>query len=351
VQVRSREEILATLDENGRLDGMPFMPEMLPYCGQTLRVSKRAHKTCDTIYQSGGRKLERTVHLAESRCDGSAHGGCEAACLLFWNEAWVKPIAAPAVAPTRSAARGCTEQQLMAATSTDSDPERGIKYSCQATELLNATKPLSPFNPRQYIEDYRSGNSDLSTLLRGAFYRLSALAVRRSERVGRRLGIGDGISKRLMASYDRLQRVLPYGVPYPRRTGSIPKGHKTPQSQTTPIRPGAWVRVKSYEDILATLDTDNKNRGLYFDAEHVPYCGKELRVRSLVNQILDERTGFMLHFKNPGIILDSAVCQGTYSDKRLFCPRAIYPYWRAAWLTPLEDAKADHAAAASGRVA
>src|SRR4051794_26168577 len=29
VQVRSREEILATLDENGQLDGMPFMPEML----------------------------------------------------------------------------------------------------------------------------------------------------------------------------------------------------------------------------------------------------------------------------------------------------------------------------------
>ena len=46
------------------------------------------------------------------------------------------------------------------------------------------------------------------------------------------------------------------------------------------------------------LDGNNKTRGLYFDAEHVPYCGKELSVRSLVNQIIDERTGYMLSGHN-----------------------------------------------------
>ena len=34
VEVRSPEEILATLDENGELDGLPFMPEMLAWCGR-----------------------------------------------------------------------------------------------------------------------------------------------------------------------------------------------------------------------------------------------------------------------------------------------------------------------------
>ena len=29
VEVRSREEILSTLDHNGKLDSMPFMPEKL----------------------------------------------------------------------------------------------------------------------------------------------------------------------------------------------------------------------------------------------------------------------------------------------------------------------------------
>jgi len=37
VQVRTKEEILATLDLNGRLDELPFMPEMLQYCGMTMR--------------------------------------------------------------------------------------------------------------------------------------------------------------------------------------------------------------------------------------------------------------------------------------------------------------------------
>jgi hypothetical protein len=70
----------------------------------------------------------------------------------------------------------------------------------------------------------------------------------------------------------------------------------------------------------------------------VPYCGKEFPVRSLVNQIIDERTGYMLRFKSPSIILENVVCQGTYSDNRMFCPRAIYPYWRPVWLRPVERA-------------
>jgi hypothetical protein len=30
-----------------------------------------------------------TVHLSDLRCDGSAHAGCQAGCLLFWKEAWL----------------------------------------------------------------------------------------------------------------------------------------------------------------------------------------------------------------------------------------------------------------------
>jgi hypothetical protein len=106
------------------------------------------------------------------------------------------------------------------------------------------------------------------------------------------------------------------------------------------------VRVKSYPEILATLDSDNKTRGLYFDAEHVPYCGKEFPVRSLVKQIIDERTGRMLRFKSPSIILEGVYCQGTYSDDRFFCPRAIYPYWRPVWLKPVERVQGEGDAAA-----
>ena len=68
------------------------MPEMLEYCGKTLRVGKRAHKTCDPALGIGGRKMSSTVHLENIRCNGAAHDGCEAGCLIFWKEAWLKPL-------------------------------------------------------------------------------------------------------------------------------------------------------------------------------------------------------------------------------------------------------------------
>ena len=92
VEVRSEQEILRTLDEDGKLDGLPFMPEMLGFCGQRYRVRARAHKACDTIDWQQYRRMENAVHLEELRCDGSAHGGFQAGCLLFWKEAWLRPV-------------------------------------------------------------------------------------------------------------------------------------------------------------------------------------------------------------------------------------------------------------------
>src|SRR4051794_621779 len=101
VEVRPKEEILATLDANGELEGMPFMPEMLAHCGQRFQVYKSAHKTCDTVFPVRGRRVHAAVHLS-TRCSGDAHGGCQAACLLFWKNAWLKRVdaAAPSGGPT-----------------------------------------------------------------------------------------------------------------------------------------------------------------------------------------------------------------------------------------------------------
>src|ERR1700688_1375978 len=141
VEVLSKEDILRTLDKNGRLDGLPFMPQMFKYCGQRFRIYKHAYKTCDTV--SGhyvGRSLQDGFHL-NLRCDGQAYGGCQAGCLIFWKEAWLRPIEQNNVAsaerePTpikRSA--GCTEGAVWDATKSDDQPEaKGIRYACQATE-------------------------------------------------------------------------------------------------------------------------------------------------------------------------------------------------------------------------
>ena len=329
VEVRSKEEILGTLDARGLLDNMPFMPEMFAYCGRRLRVSRAAHKTCDTI--SGayvGRRVTSSVHLEDLRCDGKAHGGCAADCLIFWKEAWLKRPDDAAAAPAHG---GCTEADVVAATqSADGASDgKGPTYVCQATEILRASTPLQWWDARQYVEDYRSGNVGLRRMASGATYALASGLVRMAKNRPR-------VQTALMDTYDRVQSARG-GVPFPRRTGRIPAGQKTPPGGLN-LQPGDLIRVKSYEKILETLDSDNKNRGLYFDAEHVPYCGRTYRVKARVFKIVDERNGKMLEFKTPSIILDGASCQACYSNRRLFCPRAIYPYWREVWLERLDPA-------------
>jgi hypothetical protein len=141
---------------------------------------------------------------------------------------------------------------------------------------------------------------------------------------------GIGVGRILCRLYDWFQSLWG-GIPYPRRNGSIPLDQPTPTC-TLNLQPGELVRVKSYSEILATLNTENKNRGLYFDAEAVPYCGDTFRVRTRLNKFIDEKTGKLLTLKNSSIILEGVWCQSRYSECRMFCPRSIYSWWREIWL-------------------
>jgi len=338
VEIRSKEEILKSLDQKGQLDGMPFMPQMFEYCGKRLQVYKRAHKTCDTVNRTGGRLLADAVHL-ETRCDGKAYGGCEAACLIFWKEAWLKKVTEPtspvAVLPTEAPTRGgvqtsvCREEDVWAGTrASGNEGAKAPIYVCQATQVPAATAPLAAWNVRQYVEDLESGNVGVARMARGFIY-MGFIWLSNA---------GIGLGRPLRWLYDALQRLWG-GVPYPRRAGRIPAGVPTPHGELE-VRPGEWVRVKSYDQILATLDANNKNRGLVFDAELVPYCGRTFRVLQRVNRILDEQTGKMMEFKNPCITLENVICEARYSECRLFCPRAIYSYWREIWLERVSEAEA-----------
>lgn len=315
-EVRSKEEILQTLDANGCLDGLPFMPEMFAFCGKRLRVASRAHKTCDPPNGLRGRRMREAVHLENVRCDGSAHGGCQQKCLIFWKEQWLKPGV--------TAHAGCTEQQVFAAACRPdgNDPT----YVCQNTQVHAATLPLHWWDFRQYLEDYRSGNTRISKMLGSLmFFVAHTLA-----------GSGLGIGSAVRWVYDAFQK-LRGGVPYPWRRGQVPKGTKTPAHKLD-LQPGELVRVKSYPEILATLDENGNNRGMWFDAEMVPFCGKTFRVEARVSRIINEKTGKMMHLKNECIMLQDVVCHACYAKFRKFCPRAIYAYWREIWLERVEPA-------------
>ena len=92
VEVRPAAEILATLDADGTLDDMLFMPEMRQYVGRRFTVSRRVEKICDTIAATGSRRVYDTVYLEDLRCDGSGHGGCQAGCRIYWKEAWLRRV-------------------------------------------------------------------------------------------------------------------------------------------------------------------------------------------------------------------------------------------------------------------
>jgi hypothetical protein len=321
VQVRSKEEILATLDARAQIDGLPFMPEMLEHCGRQFRVFKRAHKTCDPPSGISGRKMESAVHLEGLRCNGAMHGGCEARCLFFWKEAWLKSVDNDAP-PPHAAAAGCTDAQLIAGTRAPGEaldaPEP--TYVCQSTRVAVATTPLKWWDFRQYVEDYTSGNVRLSTMA-GSFF-----AYVWHELVMAGLGVGAA----LRAGYDAFQR-LRGGTPYPWRFGALPSGSRTPVAELN-LQPGELVRVKPYDAILETITEDGLNRGMSFDAEMVPFCGGTYRVLARINKLIHEKTGKMIAMKTACIVLEDVACTACYAAFRRFCPRAIYPYWREIWL-------------------
>lgn len=103
------------------------------------------------------------------------------------------------------------------------------------------------------------------------------------------------------------------------------------------LEPGEWVQVKSKEEIRQTLTLKGKNRGLLFDREMAPFCGRTFRVRRRVTRIIDERNGRMIPLTSDCIMLDGVVCSGERSLGRFFCSRRIYPYWRETWLRRVEQ--------------
>ncbi len=335
VEVKSIDEILSTLDDKGRLDLLPFMPEMKKFCGKKFKVYKRADKTCDTIFQTGGRRLFHSVHLENVRCDGQTHGGCDASCLIFWKEAWLKlPGAADKVNATNNIIpvsgdvkikpcnNVCSEEVITENTILENNKNDGDYYSCQTTRLFEATAPLPWWDIKQYLRDLRSGNVRfgrmLNTFIFTAYKKL----------------IQTGIAHNLLHYvYEKIRRVTNWGE-WPYQQGKCVG--KTP-SQPLNLQPGDLIEVKPYDEILKTLNEKNKNRGLYFDAEMVPYCGKKFRVLKRVEHMLEERTGKLIKLPNDCVILEGAVCQSDYSEKRLFCPRSIYSYWRETWLNRVDE--------------
>jgi len=301
MEVRPITEILSTLDGDGALDAMPFMPEMAGYVGRRFRVVKSAHKTCDPAGRSDLRRLDDTVHL-DTRCDGSAHDGCEARCLIFWKTAWLKPVRGPhARAHADVAPREAPELAALQAATRRTMPDGKTRYRCQVTEIAPASRVLPPSDMRQYYEDVATGNISFGGMI-AEFATIVFKALRR--RIAGRDVLGQA---------------------------AVPKA-----LDALNLQPGERVQVRDASEILATLDKEGKHRGLAIEHEMLRHCGKTYRVAARIHRIIDEKTGRMIRFANACVALEGVVCHGLDNRRRVFCPRSSPYYWREAWLRRVE---------------
>jgi len=293
VEVRSQEEILSTLDSQGRLNGLPFQPEMLTLCGRTFRVWRRAEKVfLDQHYYVA--KLDESVLLEGVRCDGLAHGGCQMGCMLLWKKAWLKPVDGPVPVNTLVPVDFSLRPQAPVPPQPHLPVLDGDRYCCQASELCAATRPLAWWDARQYWHDLASGERSL---------REKAFMAR--ELVAKKLRRICGLSQREIR-------------------GSC---QKTP-AVSLGLQAGELVRVKALDEIVATLDADGKNRGLGFGTALAEYCGRCYRVASRVDRLILEWSGEMRELRDT-VALENVLCDGL--DMR-GCPRACYHLWREIWL-------------------
>jgi hypothetical protein len=298
VEIRPFSEICRTLDSDGMLNGLPYMPEMAGLCGKRIKIHNRAdHIEADSF---GMRKMEDAVLLEDVRCNGAHHGNCQRGCMILWRSAWLKPVAVDKSTMDKSPAtvpKACLKVDNPQH-SFDWMTNRNGRYICQCTQLQNITMPLHFLDIRQYVKNIYWG-----ILNPGEQFQI----------LGRHLAI-------------KLRNNL-----YKSRSTKLP----SPANEFMQFSPGEWVEVKNIQEIEQTLDPLSKNRGLLFMNEMRKHCGHKYQVEAPINRIINDTDGKMVNMKNT-VVLKNVVCDGSC---HFGCPRQSWLFWRVEWLRKIPGAQ------------
>jgi hypothetical protein len=95
------------------------------------------------------------------------------------------------------------------------------------------------------------------------------------------------------------------------------------------LQAGDWVRVRSLDEIQATLNHWRQLRGCAFMPEMGQYCGTTQRVLKAMRRFVDERD---LRVKRSSgiLLLEGVMCQGAADFGS--CDRSCFYFWRVEWL-------------------
>jgi len=299
IQVKEWEEIAQTLDADGTLDGLPFMPEMLESCGRQYQVLRYAGQLC--VEAPGGIFLSRVfakpddiVLLNGVRCSGQSHDGCQRSCMIFWKTAWLRKCQG-----ARSADPVLQTQHVLA-TERLKVKESPTKYFCQATQLMK-------------ISCMQRRKDTLSQVWRDL-------------RTGA-IGIFQMIFLVVRPCFNKLRRNL-WG--WPHMGGTLAR---TPVEHLG-LKAGDLVEVKSLKEIQATLNSAGRNRGLQCDKGFAPFCVKQFTVRGRLDRLISEDTGQM-RVMDSTVTLEGASCPCAFSIGG--CTRYDFTYFREIWLRKIPN--------------
>jgi hypothetical protein len=100
------------------------------------------------------------------------------------------------------------------------------------------------------------------------------------------------------------------------------------------LQAGDWVRVRSPEEIQATLNPWKELKGCAFLPYMMEYCGTKQRVLQPVHRFLDERD-YKVKKARGVVLLEGVICKGTPVFGR--CDRCCHLFWREEWLEKIPE--------------
>ena len=110
-----------------------------------------------------------------------------------------------------------------------------------------------------------------------------------------------------------------------------PPPAREPLGKPSAFAPGAWVRVKSTEELRATLDERDRTRGLLFTGAQWQTVGKVFRTAHHVRRLRDDRGQFRPVSRT--VLLEGVDCAGEGTEPA-GCGRHCPMMYRDEWLEP-----------------
>jgi len=246
------------------------------------------------------RHMDDAVLLVGAVCDGSRHGGCEAACHTIWRPAWLRRVErsdSTAGAPASSNRSDPVKDTAVLQFGTQAP-----RYTCQLTRLHDASQPIGRWRAIDFLRPLIAGNVAPAAFVVGWLTYL----------------------------FNKVQQ-LRQGVGFPAFEVAPKDAEERGENR---LKAGDQVVVRSSAEIRATLNDQLSHRGLWFESDMLKHCGRRCCVQAEVRKLIDIVTGEMRTMKTPAYILHDVHFSG---ERQLFNAQYEPLFWRGVWLRRAED--------------